>query len=141
MIRSYVGGVTTRRMPLQPGEMLLKEASGGCALLKPRRRVYWDGKLYLTSRRVIWMRYRLAFPLPRTSTVEIPLQRIKSVDFVRGSLMKLPGIIIETRENDYQFGLYGPLGYIPIGSGKTNREFFAAIQQARTSHGSAANPP
>jgi hypothetical protein len=93
------GGRWYRPIQLDEGEDLLYEAH---AIWK---NATWlgsgQGKLYLTTKRLIWARHRISLPLPRQPILVIPVGGIFSVE--ARSRMLGDYAQLGTRQGTYQF--------------------------------------
>jgi hypothetical protein len=135
-MNSFIGGgIATKRLALEPGEVLVKEAWCRAVCRKPLLLLY-QGKLFLTSLRLVYLKHRLALPLPRQWRVEVPYECITRARLAAGPLI-WPTITIETEDHIYDFSLYGsrsPFGvWFGRGAKKVAEEFIDTINEMRRS--------
>jgi len=133
-----IGGRWYRKVELEEGEDVLCEAHAGWKVANPFRG--GQGKLYLTTKRLIWVtaRFWANFPVlqpsfPRRPIVVVPVEDILGVD-LRESWARADWyyLVIETRQGAHWFFLGPALDHDVL-----NEKFRYTIEKLRGLHETA----
>ena len=105
-----VGGILSEKVKLSEGELVLKESR---ANLQADFLIPQGGRLYLTSKRLIFIPSKLSISPDRLETAVIDLSQIRTLEKKRGDMSNLLGgsfrsrLLIRTEDKSYFFQVWG----------------------------------